>query len=153
MKRFSKVMVILTALLLGCVFIGCSHSPEAGGGHSGTENGGGSGTENGGGSDNHDIFIRSGNYFSDINYYGAVTADKTSAQEGETVTITIVPDDHYEFESISVTNYYYNYDTTEVTPGRKYTFTMPDYDVWVKVTFKCTLADTILNMTESGTAS
>ena len=32
MKRFSKVMVILTALLLGCAFIGCSHSPEAGGG-------------------------------------------------------------------------------------------------------------------------
>ena len=150
MKRFSKVMVVLTALLLGCAFIGCSHSPEAGGGHSGTENGGGS--------DNHDIFIMSGNYYSDINYYGAVTADKTSAQEGETVTITIVPDDHYELESISVTYYWedYHVDTTEVTPGRKYTFTMPDdevfaYDVFVKVTFKCTFADTILNMTESGT--
>ncbi|MBO4319813.1 MAG: hypothetical protein J5857_05025 [Treponema sp.] len=32
MKRFSKVMVVLAALLLGCAFIGCSNSPESGGG-------------------------------------------------------------------------------------------------------------------------
>gem|GEM_PF-5220005 len=32
MKRFSKVMVVLAALLLGCAFIGCENGSSSGGG-------------------------------------------------------------------------------------------------------------------------
>ncbi len=153
MKKIVKAFCVLASVLaFGFGFAACSGGSGGGDGW-GDDSGG---MDDSGGSYNRRIHIMShDNRFFDIEYYGAVTADKTSAQEGETVTITIVPYDHYyELESIYVEDDVgYDVDTTEVIPGRKYTFTMPGgyYGVTVRVTFKCTLADTIRNMTESGT--
>ena len=150
MKKIVKAFCVLASVLaFGFGFAACSSG--SGGGDGWGDDSGGMDDYGGSYNLNRSIYIFSGNRF-DIGYYGAVTADKTIAQDGETVTITIVPDDHYELESISVfDDSGYDVDTTEVTPGRKYTFTVPHSGVNVRVTFKCTLADTILNMTESGT--
>lgn len=61
---------------------------------------------------------------------GSVTADKTEATEGETVTLTVTPANGYERESLS-----YTYDgQTEAITGN--TFTMPAAAVTVTATFK-----------------
>lgn len=62
-----------------------------------------------------------------------VTADKTEAKEGETVTITITEyAEDKVFGSIAVNDGAVI--VNEVTRGEKYTFTMPDGEVTVKVT-------------------
>ena len=62
---------------------------------------------------------------------GTVTADKTQAIEGETVTLTVTPAQGYEQETLSYTT---DGGTTETITGT--TFVMPASDVTVTATFK-----------------
>jgi hypothetical protein len=62
---------------------------------------------------------------------GSVLTDKTTATEGETVTLTIEPDPGYGLESLTV-------DAVDVTGGvsdNSYPFAMPSHDVTVTATF------------------
>lgn len=61
---------------------------------------------------------------------GAVTADKTKAKAGETVTLTVVPAEGYELDVLTVDGV-----AVSVTEGR-YIFTMPAKDITVTATFK-----------------
>ena len=74
--------------------------------------------------------------------HGSVTCDKTEAAEGETVTLTVTPDDGYELETLTVTTV----DATTGTPLRAnvdlisgengtYIFLMPAAPVTVSATF------------------
>ena len=72
---------------------------------------------------------------------GTVTADKTSAEKGATVTLTLSASNGYEFGTLSVTDASNaEITTTAVTAGSKYTFTMPKSNVTVSATFKETAA-------------
>ena len=64
---------------------------------------------------------------------GSITANKTSATKGETITLTATADEGYELEAISVTDG--NGNTVEVTGN---TFIMPASGVTVSATFKKT---------------
>ena len=67
---------------------------------------------------------------------GSVSADKTSAASGTTITLTLSAAEGYEFESLSVTTSGgTSLDTTAVTAGTSYTFTMPESNVTVTATF------------------
>ena len=72
----------------------------------------------------YDVAVQSGEH-------GAAAADKTQAEEGEIVTIAIVPEEGFETESVSVTG--------DVVLNRldtaTYTFVMPAENVTVHVTF------------------
>ena len=72
----------------------------------------------------------------DTNAKGTVTADKTNAEENTTITLTIITNDGYEFESIAVKQDENDVIVTEVTKGEKYTFVMPKGNVTITVTFK-----------------
>ena len=62
---------------------------------------------------------------------GSITADKTSAKGGQTVTLTVTPGTNYEFDKLESTP------TVSFTQASgKYTFTMPDSNITVKATFK-----------------
>lgn len=64
---------------------------------------------------------------------GTVTADKATAEEHETVTLTVSPNNGYELTSLSVTA---NGSSVTVTgSGSTYTFTMPASNVTVNATF------------------
>ena len=68
---------------------------------------------------------------------GGVSANKTAATAGETVTLTILPDEGYELNVISA--YKTDDETTVVAlsgSGDTRTFTMPEYGVTVTATFK-----------------
>lgn len=81
--------------------------------------------------------------------HGSVTCDKESAAEGETVTLTVTPDENYELESLTVTTVdgtdpsgapmlaprRANVDCTAGENGT-YTFLMPAAPVTVNATFK-----------------
>ncbi len=79
---------------------------------------------------------------------GSVTCDKTEAAEGETVTLTVMPDNGYELETLTVTPVdgepsgapmlRLSGGTVELTPGENgtYTFAMPAAPVTVNATFK-----------------
>ena len=62
--------------------------------------------------------------------HGSVTADKSSAAEGETVTLTATPANGYQFSAWNVTAG--ENETVTVTSG---TFSMPAHDVTVSATF------------------
>ena len=66
---------------------------------------------------------------------GTVTADPTAAKAGTTVTLTPVPDRGYQVGTVTVTDRFG--DTVEVTENADgtYTFTMPNGQVRVNVTF------------------
>ncbi|MBR6078760.1 MAG: hypothetical protein IKP60_01210 [Treponema sp.] len=67
---------------------------------------------------------------------GTVTADRTRAKKGATVTLIPIPDISYRFDSISVKDASNNdIATTEVASGREYTFVMPERNVTVIVKF------------------
>ena len=73
---------------------------------------------------------------SDAIEHGTVSVNAT-AEEDETVTLTIVPDGGYELDALTVKDASNNtVSTTEVTAGTEYTFTMPDANVTVTATFK-----------------
>ena len=67
--------------------------------------------------------------------HGAVTKDPAAAKAGETVTLTPAPDEGYEVGEVIVTDRFG--DTVDVTanPDGTYTFTMPNGQVKVEVTF------------------
>ena len=80
---------------------------------------------------------------------GTVESDKETAKEGETVTLTVTPDEGYELDVLSVTypETTTEADGTESTEMKEvevtetadgYTFTMPAADAFVSATFKAT---------------
>ena len=62
---------------------------------------------------------------------GTVSADKTTAKKGDTVTLKIAPDDGYEVDKVAVVD-----DGASNVRLAGNQFTMPDKDVYVTVTFK-----------------
>lgn len=72
--------------------------------------------------------------------YGSFTSDKTTAQEGDVVTISVKPNWGYRVDEI----YYMTSTSGIIPPGQdfsyigdnKWTFAMPDSDVWVYVTYE-----------------
>lgn len=66
---------------------------------------------------------------------GSVTADKKSAEENETVTLTVKPSDGYEIDKLTVKS---GDKEVEVKAGENgtYTFKMPSSEVTVDVTFR-----------------
>lgn len=62
---------------------------------------------------------------------GTVTADKNTALKGETVNLTVTPDDDYNIKNVTVTDS----DGKAVTVDNNYSFVMPESDVTVKATF------------------
>ena len=72
---------------------------------------------------------------------GTVTADKASAAENDTVTLTVTPAENYEIDSVS-----YNDGSDHViTPVESvYSFSMPASNVTVSATFKAATCPTLL---------
>ncbi|MBQ4388201.1 MAG: hypothetical protein II822_11445, partial [Prevotella sp.] len=66
---------------------------------------------------------------------GEVTASTTAATEGETVTLTVTPDEGYRLVSLTVTNGSTTVGTT-ATSDNTYTFEMPKGDVTVSASFE-----------------
>ena len=83
---------------------------------------------------------------------GTVTADKQTANMGETVTLTIAPNEGYEFDQLTVMN-----GTTqvavEITTEGKYTFVMPVGNVEISATFKMTDYTITIEPAENGTVT
>ena len=66
---------------------------------------------------------------------GKVTANNTSAEEDDVVTLTVEPDKGYTLETLTVTDKDGNELKLKDKGNGKYTFTMPDSKVTVKATF------------------
>lgn len=66
---------------------------------------------------------------------GTVIADKATANMGETVTLTVTPNEGCEFDQLTVMNGETKVDVTITTEGN-YTFTMPAGNVNITATFK-----------------
>ena len=66
---------------------------------------------------------------------GAVTADPTAAKAGETVTLTPTPDAGYEVGDVTVTDRFGDAVAVTENADGTYTFTMPNGQVSVEVTF------------------
>ena len=83
---------------------------------------------------------------------GTVTADKQTANMGETVTLTITPNEGYELDEIHMMN---GTNQVAVTPAEdgKYTFVMPAGNVEVSATFKMTDYTIIIEPAENGTVT
>ena len=83
---------------------------------------------------------------------GTVTADKATANMGETVTLTVTPDEGYEFDQLTIMN-----GTTqvavEITTEGKYTFVMPAGNVEISATFKMTDYTITIEPAENGTVT
>ena len=68
---------------------------------------------------------------------GKITADKTTANLGDKVTLTVTPDSGYALGTLSVRdNDKKDVVVTTVTEGTEYTFTMPKSNITVSATFK-----------------
>ena len=83
---------------------------------------------------------------------GTVTADKETANIGETVTLTITPDEGYEFDQLTVMNGTTQVAVTITTDG-KYTFVMPAGNVEISATFKMTDYAITITPAENGTVT
>ena len=83
---------------------------------------------------------------------GTVTADKATANMGETITLTITPNEGYELDEIHVMN-----GTTqvavEITTDGKYTFVMPAGNLKVQATFKAIDYTITIEPAENGTVT
>ena len=66
---------------------------------------------------------------------GAVSADKQTAGEGDTVTLTVKPAAGYQLKSLTVNQEHTKVETTKTDEGN-YTFTMPTGDVTVTAEFE-----------------
>lgn len=66
---------------------------------------------------------------------GTISATPTTAAEGETVTLTVAPEDDYELGTLTVDGVDV---TSSVDNNNQYTFTMPSHDVVVSATFNFT---------------
>lgn len=67
---------------------------------------------------------------------GTVTADKSTADKGETVKLTITPDAGYEIQAFLLLNKNEGQIQGSSINQLNKTFTMPAEDVWVKILFK-----------------
>ena len=67
---------------------------------------------------------------------GTVTADKSTADKGETVKLTITPDPGYEIQAFLLLNKNEGQIQGSSINQLNKTFTMPAEDVWVKILFK-----------------
>ena len=83
---------------------------------------------------------------------GTVTADKATANMGETVTLTITPNEGYEFDQLTVMNGTTQVAVTITTEG-KYTFVMPAGNVEISATFKMTDYTITIEPAENGTVT
>ena len=83
---------------------------------------------------------------------GTITTDKETANMGETVTLTVTPNEGYEFDQLTVMN-----GTTqvavEITTEGKYTFVMPAGNVEISATFKMTDYTITIEPAENGTVT
>ena len=83
---------------------------------------------------------------------GTVIADKATANMGETVTLTIAPNEGYEFDQLTIMN-----GTTqvavEITTDGKYTFVMPAGNVEISATFKAIDYTITIEPAENGTVT
>ena len=69
-------------------------------------------------------------------FHGNVTRDKETADEGETVTLTPIPESGYVLDSLRVFDLTAHEDVPTSESGDKYTFVMPASDVFVMAEFK-----------------
>lgn len=67
---------------------------------------------------------------------GTVSVSPSRAEEGDTVTITVRPNEGYELDTLTVKDADGNTIRTTKTSDGKYTFTMPDGKVTIEATFK-----------------
>ena len=83
---------------------------------------------------------------------GTITTDKETANMGETVTLTVTPNEGYEFDQLTVMN-----GTTqvavEITTEGKYIFVMPAGNVEISATFKMTDYTITIEPAENGTVT
>ena len=82
---------------------------------------------------------------------GTVTADKATANMGETVTLTVTPDEGYEFDQLTVMNGETKVDV--VAAEGNYTFVMPAGNVEITTTYKAIDYDITLVPSVSGTVT
>ena len=68
--------------------------------------------------------------------HGSISADKAKATEGETVTLTVNPEEGYSVMSLTVKNGTENIAVTTVAPNSKYTFVMPAAAPTITISFK-----------------
>ena len=119
MKHF-KMTALAACAVLAFGFAACSSGDDSSSNNNNNTNGNG-----GGGNTSYTVTIAS------TIENGKVTADKTSAVAGETITLTATPADGYTLDSFSVTDA--NTNAITVTNGA---FTMPESNVTVSATFK-----------------
>ena len=82
---------------------------------------------------------------------GTITADKATANMGETVTLTVTPDEGYEFDQLTVMNGETQVDV--VAAEGNYTFVMPAGNVEITATYKAIDYDITLVPSVSGTVT
>ncbi len=134
--RDGKFTVDINSTTVTFTKVGSSSSSGSGSGSEsgssgGSTSGGGTGSESGttGGTTSYSIAISS-----DSN--GTVEADKTSAQKGETITLSVSAKEGYELNSITVMDASSKTITlTTVTSDKEYNFTMPSGNVTVTAVF------------------
>ena len=66
---------------------------------------------------------------------GKVSLDKSTAKQGDTVTVTVTPDAGYQLDKLTVTDAKGNTISVTKKSDGKYTFTMPDSKVTITPTF------------------
>ena len=121
---------------------GGSESGVVGGGNGNSESGGtggGSGSTGGTGNETDSSRITGSVMISEDGIsHGSVPLKKTTGiAAGETVTVTITPDEGYSLGSLSVTDENGSaVETTEVTAETKYTFIMPESPVTISARFE-----------------
>ena len=137
-----------TYLYPKCYLLTLGESGTSGsGGNGNSESGGtgvGSGSTGGTGNETDSSRITGSVMISEDGIlHGSVSLKKTTGiAAGETVTVTITPDEGYSLGSLSVTDENGStVETTEVTAGTTYTFIMPESPVTISARFeKLTLA-------------
>lgn len=95
---------------------------------------GSSSSSSGGGSSSSTVAYRVNTSFDEEN--GTVSVDMTKAEKGDTVTITIKPDQGYEIDNIAVTDEDGEELKLKEKGDNRYTFTMPASKVEIEVEFK-----------------
>ena len=73
--------------------------------------------------------------------HGSVTSSRRSAAQGQTVTITVTPEEGYVLDTLTVTDARGNAIALTVKDGGRYTFKMPARRVTVTAAFKAAAAD------------
>ena len=136
-----KLITSLFAAMLAVTFVACSNASGGGAGPSDSNASGGNGG-NGGNATTYTITIAQGIE------HGTIGADKTSAAQGDTVTLTATPQEGYKFGAWSVTDS----DGAAVTVEGG-AFVMPAKNVTVSATFTQLAANNFSISIIGGTAT